>query len=152
MSQDNAPGLFLKGRNGTVRFSDGQGRICLLYTSLAEFNDFMPRSGIHADAGQYRFPVHVVRVCLLYTSSRSSRERATSPSAIPHLRLIPPESPEWRSAPTSIRMPVSYTHLSCRPHIPAHRNDHLPAGRPIFPILQTAEPEKPSRLSLIHIS
>ena len=32
---------------------------------LAELNDFMPRGGIYANAGPYRFPVHI---CLLYTS------------------------------------------------------------------------------------
>ena len=29
---------------------------------LAELNDFMPRGGIYANAGQYRFPVHIVRI------------------------------------------------------------------------------------------
>ena len=33
---------------------------------LAELNDFMPRGGIYANAGQYRFPVHIVRIAEIY--------------------------------------------------------------------------------------
>ena len=54
----------------TARHFNGQGVPRDVHDAgaqdLAEFNDFMPRSGIHADAGQYRFPVHVVRVAEIH--------------------------------------------------------------------------------------
>lgn len=79
----------------TARHFNGQGVPRDVHDAgaqdLAEFNDFMPRSGIHADAGQYRFPVHVVRVaeihyfhrvdefsrCLMIWSRTSSFSRTT---------------------------------------------------------------------------